>query len=146
MLLCTITAPTDGSTFNENANFGWASLAGKTGTTNDTHDSWFVGVDGREVTTIWVGRDDNNPTGLTGSSGALRVYAEYLQQRPPQVLNIPLPDGIAMFGFQENSDGTLVLDCNNPYKVPIWDAAGTLSQECQKQADPLNWLKNIFEW
>jgi penicillin-binding protein 1B len=128
------------------ANFGWASLAGKTGTTNDTHDSWFVGVDGREVTTIWVGRDDNNPTGLTGASGALRVYAEYLQQRPPQVLNIPLPDGITMFGFKESSDGTLELDCKNQYQVPIWDKAGTMSQECKKQADPLNWLKNIFEW
>jgi len=53
-------------------------LAGKTGTTNDTRDSWFSGFTDRLLTVVWLGRDDNKPTNLTGSSGALRVWADIM--------------------------------------------------------------------
>ncbi|MEM9622255.1 MAG: penicillin-binding protein 1B [Pseudomonadota bacterium] len=49
-------------------------VAGKTGTSNDNRDSWFAGFDNRQVAVVWVGRDDNAVTGLTGSTGALRVW------------------------------------------------------------------------
>ena len=57
------------------------TLAGKTGTTNDTRDSWFAGVTERLLTVVWLGRDDNKPINLTGSSGALRVWADIMQKR-----------------------------------------------------------------
>lgn len=99
--------------------FGWAALAGKTGTSNDNRDSWFVGVDGREVTTIWLGRDDNKPVNLTGSSGALRVYAEYLKQRIPERLELPWPREITTLGFKPTSDGGLEMNCRSDYKLPV---------------------------
>ncbi|USD32093.1 MULTISPECIES: penicillin-binding protein 1B [Vibrio] len=127
-----------------NSQFGWAALAGKTGTSNDTRDSWFVGVDGREVTTIWLGRDDNKPTKLTGSSGALRVYAEYLNHRIPEKLTLPWPKGISTLGFASTEQGSLQLDCDNSFKLPVWDANGVLKQQCDNQ--PTQWIKKIFSW
>ena len=54
--------------------FAKHGVAGKTGTSNDNRDSWFAGFDNRYVTVVWVGRDDNKVTGLTGTSGALRIW------------------------------------------------------------------------
>lgn len=127
-----------------NSQFGWAALAGKTGTSNDTRDSWFVGVDGREVTTIWLGRDDNKPTKLTGSSGALRVYAEYLKHRIPEKLTLPWPQGVSTVGFLKSAQGNLQLDCRNEFKLPVWDVDGNFKQQCDNQ--PAQWIKKLFTW
>ncbi|MBN7277423.1 penicillin-binding protein 1B [Vibrio cholerae] len=127
-----------------NAQFSSAALAGKTGTTNDNRDSWFVGVDGREVTTIWLGRDDNQPTKLTGASGALRVYAQYLTYRIPEKLQLPWPEGITTFGFAKQTQGGLKLDCDNAFKLPIWDNQQQLKQQCENR--PTEWIKKLFDW
>ena len=55
-------------------------LAGKSGTTNDTRDSWFAGYSGNYATVVWLGLDDNAITGLTGSSGALPVWSNVMKQ------------------------------------------------------------------
>lgn len=124
--------------------FAWAGLAGKTGTSNDSRDSWFVGVDGREVTTIWLGRDDNKPTKLTGSSGALRVYADYLKQRTPEQLLLPWPTGITTASFTHTPDGTLEFDCDGAVKLPVWDENGNIKKGCE--SPPKQWLKKLFQW
>jgi penicillin-binding protein 1B len=129
-----------------NKRFPSAGLAGKTGTSNDSRDSWFVGVDGREVTTIWVGRDDNKPTGLTGASGAQKVYSNYLAKRGAELLSLPWPSGITMIGFSPSQSGELILDCSNEFKLPIWDVDGQYQQACQKQESPSGWLKQLFRW
>jgi penicillin-binding protein 1B len=51
-------------------------VAGKTGTSSDTRDSWFAGFTGSYLAVAWVGYDDNRPTGLTGAAGALPVWAD----------------------------------------------------------------------
>ncbi|MFA0077407.1 penicillin-binding protein 1B [Vibrio artabrorum] len=124
--------------------FSSAGLAGKTGTSNDSRDSWFVGVDGRDVTTIWLGRDDNKPTKLTGSSGALRVYASYLKQRSPEPLLLPWPTGIVTTHFSRTPEGALEFDCDGSVKLPVWDESGNIKKGCESQ--PKQWLKKLFQW
>lgn len=56
--------------------------AGKTGTSNDQRDSWFAGYTGSHLAVAWVGRDDNQPTGLMGGTGALRVWSRLFLELP----------------------------------------------------------------
>jgi len=69
-------------------------LAGKTGTTDDYRDSWFAGFSGNYLTVVWVGRDDNKSTGLTGASGAARLWSKAMQEMPLQRLELPYHDDI----------------------------------------------------
>jgi penicillin-binding protein 1B len=55
------------------------AVAGKTGTTNDGRDSWFVGYSPNLLTLVWVGFDDGAPAGLTGAEGALPIWAEFMR-------------------------------------------------------------------
>ncbi|MGB1255041.1 MAG: penicillin-binding protein 1B [Thiolinea sp.] len=65
---------------------GWKRVAGKTGTTNDKKDSWFAGYSGQHVMTVWVGRDDNKPTRMTGGTGALRMWGDMMKVLPSKPL------------------------------------------------------------
>ena len=59
-------------------------LYGKTGTTNEDTDAWFIGFDDRLVVGVWVGRDDHTPIGPkeTGASAALPIWMEFMRKAP----------------------------------------------------------------
>ena len=123
--------------------FSSAKLAGKTGTTDNNRDSWFAGADGREVGVVWVGRDDNTSVRLTGSSGALRVYADYLARRQPLPLNIGWPPYITTVKYQRTENGSLQFDCNGNVSLPAWDKNGDLKAQCD-DSQPATWIKHMF--
>ena len=55
--------------------------AGKTGTTNDLRDAWFVGFTPELLTAVWVGFDDfSQPVGLTGAQAALPIWTEFMKR------------------------------------------------------------------
>ena len=62
--------------------------AGKTGTSNDSRDSWYAGYTGDHLAVIWVGNDKNESTGLYGATGAMRVWSRLFQKIPSKPLRI----------------------------------------------------------
>jgi penicillin-binding protein 1B len=72
------------------------TVAGKTGTTNDMRDSWFAGFSGDRVAVVWVGRDDNKPMGLSGSTGALRVWGDIMARIDNQPLGTEPPEEVVI--------------------------------------------------
>jgi penicillin-binding protein 1A len=54
---------------------------GKTGTTNDYTDAWFIGFDDNLVVGVWVGRDDHTPIGNkeTGAMAALPIWIDFMK-------------------------------------------------------------------
>ena len=70
--------------------FAQNGVAGKTGTSNDNRDSWFAGFDNSKLSVVWVGRDDNKPTELTGTSGAMQIWNEMTRVAGPDPLPAPL--------------------------------------------------------
>jgi penicillin-binding protein 1B len=70
-------------------------IAGKTGTTDNLRDSWFAGFSGDHLGVVWIGRDDNGVTGLTGASGALRVWRAMMEEIATSPLQPVAPETIA---------------------------------------------------
>ncbi|CBY86830.1 MULTISPECIES: penicillin-binding protein 1B [Haemophilus] len=91
-------------------------LAGKTGTTNESRDTWFVGIDGKNISTVWLGRDDNGETKLTGASGALQIYKDYLNRTNIEKLTITPPTTVKWVGINQYGDW----DCESYRTIPIW--------------------------
>lgn len=74
------------------------TMAGKTGTTDDMRDSWFAGFSGDKVAVVWVGRDDYQPMGLAGGTGALKVWGDFMLAIPNEPLPTVPPDGVVQAG------------------------------------------------
>jgi penicillin-binding protein 1B len=96
-----------------------AVIAGKTGTSNDRRDSWFVGYTADRIGVVWVGQDDNSPAGVTGSNAAMRVWANLFRQLPLQSVDLRMPDK-AHWLWADREQGLLTGEhCESAAQVPF---------------------------
>ncbi|MEO1850620.1 MAG: penicillin-binding protein 1B [Psychrobacter sp.] len=98
------------------------NLAGKTGTTNDYRDAWFAGYSGNYVSVVWVGRDDNKPIGLSGGTGALPVWVDYMKRLKLTPVALPEPEGIEWLWLENNSGKLSNERCANARYLPVMSA------------------------
>ncbi|MGL5039294.1 MAG: penicillin-binding transpeptidase domain-containing protein, partial [Aeromonas sp.] len=108
----------EGTARSLSAKFPGAIMAAKTGTTNELRDSWFAGIDNNELVSVWVGRDDNTPAGLTGSSGALQLFSGYMGQRGVNSLGLKMPKGVNWANFSRATGVHVLNGCPRSLQVP----------------------------
>ncbi|MGB0937032.1 MAG: penicillin-binding protein 1B [Colwellia sp.] len=120
-------------------------VAGKTGTSNDLRDSWFVGYDSKHLVTTWLGHDDNTPTGLTGSSGALVLFSDFMKRNG--VVHKPYikPAGVEKVLFEKATGNAVTEKCKNTVRYPAISAGITPSDKCLESKSVIgSWFDKVF--
>ncbi|MDA7089141.1 penicillin-binding protein 1B [Pseudomonas sp. SA3-5] len=119
------------------------ALAGKTGTSNDSRDSWFAGFSQDLLAVVWLGRDDNGPTPLTGASGALQVWTDFMIKADPLPLDMPLPDNVVQAWVNAASGQGSDPSCPNAVQMPyIRGSEPVPGQACGIQAP----VDSVMDW
>jgi penicillin-binding protein 1B len=95
------------------------NLAGKSGTTNDTRDSWFAGYSGNYLAVVWLGLDDNAVTGLTGSSGALPVWTNVMARLRQKPVNLAQPDSVQWQWLDRSTGYLSAQGCSGAVYIPL---------------------------
>ncbi|MDX2368405.1 MAG: penicillin-binding protein 1B [Colwellia sp.] len=122
-------------------------VAGKTGTSNELRDSWFVGFDAKNLVTTWLGKDNNKTTGLTGSSGALLLFTDFIKKQGVVNKSSSQPDAIAMTVFEAQTGNAVTSHCANTVTYPAILAGISVSKGCLKErTDGQSWLEKLFSF
>jgi penicillin-binding protein 1B len=119
--------------------------AGKTGTSNDLRDSWYVGYDNKHLVTTWIGKDNNTPTGLTGSSGALVLFADFMKRQGVVNKVNKKPEGIFVTLFERDTGNAVTADCQNTVMYPAVKKNTQTVLGCLKnKVDHRSWFEKVF--
>ena len=129
-------------------------LAGKTGSTNELRDSWFVSFDQQHLVTVWLGSDNNQSIGLSGATGALPVAGDFWQRIPPTALDAQQPSELTEGAFDPATGTAVSLDCSGVYRLPTYQYTAPGRHHCAAgQADETDdseseqrrsWWERIF--
>ncbi len=119
------------------------NLAGKTGTSNDSRDSWFAGFSQDLLSVVWLGRDDNGPTPLTGATGALQVWTGFMRKADPLPLDMPMPDNVTQAWVDRQTGLGSASGCPNAVQMPyIRGSEPAPGSACGIQAP----VESVMDW
>jgi penicillin-binding protein 1B len=87
--------------------------AGKTGTTNDLRDAWFVGFTPELLAVVWVGLDDNQVLGLSGSQAAVPIWTAFMKRALAGRPNVPFapPPGVVQLEIDRDTGHLALPTC-----------------------------------
>jgi len=122
-------------------------VAGKTGTTDDLRDSWFAGFTGNRLAVVWLGRDDNKPAGLTGASGALKVWGDTVDAMGAEPLMLNAPDSIDWHWIDRDSGLTSHKLCADAVQLPfVRGSEPAAAPPCVEGAigSTVDWIKGVL--
>jgi penicillin-binding protein 1B len=95
------------------------TVAGKTGTSDDLRDSWFAGFTNDHLVVAWLGADDNRPIGLTGSTGAARIWAGLMGALEPVSYDAPRPESLDDTWVDYLTGEPSAARCADAVKLPL---------------------------
>ncbi len=95
------------------------ALAGKSGTSNDQRDSWFAGYGGDYSGVVWMGHDDNTPTEITGSRGALEFWARIFAKINTTSLRFNAPANVRYAPVNMLTGNRIEETCSNATLLPF---------------------------
>ena len=123
-------------------------VAGKTGTTNGLRDSWFAGFSGDYLAVFWVGRDDNLPANLSGSSGALNLWARLMQRIAKKPLYLTPTSAIEPVWVDTDNWRRTTASCEHAVQFPfIKGSAPTDISQCGvRNFDPIDTIEPVKSW
>ena len=92
--------------------------AGKSGTTNDLRDAWFVGLTPELLTVVWVGLDDNTPVGLSGTQAALPIWTAFMTRAMAGRPNTQFqpPEGISFVDIDRDTGKLATPSCPRVFR------------------------------
>jgi len=104
-------------------------IAGKTGTTDDEYDLWFVGFTPEIVAVVWVGYDEPRPIGVPSSRGALPIWADFLAEVSGGSVRgiFAKPSGVEKIEIDPKSGARAFAGC--PERRPEFFLEGTAPEE-----------------
>ena len=124
-------------------------LAGKTGTTDDRRDSWFAGYSRDTLAVVWMGNDDNSPTRYSGSTGALRIWTDFMKKRPLKSLRVPQGENIVFYGIDTHTGLQGGDGCTDIVSIPfIKGSEPEQTAPCVKKAankGVVDWFKALWD-
>ena len=127
--------------------------AGKTGTTNDLKDAWFLGYTPEYVTGVWVGFDDGRPMGRyeTGSRAASPIWLKFMEEalKGKPVKSFTIPDGVVFAKIDPESGGLAPPDAKNAvfecFRVGTEPTNEIVNEEIKDDETPLDFFKTDLE-
>ncbi|MGH7279189.1 MAG: PBP1A family penicillin-binding protein [Candidatus Rokuibacteriota bacterium] len=127
------------------------AIAGKTGTTNDARDAWFVGYSSRLLTLVWVGFDATDTHGLSAAEAALPIWTDFMRQAgevyPVEQAFVP-PPGITFTDVDPTTGRLATVFC--PIRAPEAFLTGTEPQACDEHGGPVEqmteWWRRFRDW
>jgi penicillin-binding protein 1B len=99
------------------------TVAGKTGTSDDLRDSWFAGFTNEHLAVAWIGYDDDRPTGLTGATGAGKIWARVVGALEAGSYSAPAPDSLETVWVDYLTGEPSAARCEDAVALPL-PAAG----------------------
>ncbi len=120
------------------------NVAGKTGTTDNLRDSWFAGFSDNQLAVAWIGRDDNASTGLTGSSGALRLWTDLFRHIDINSLSQSPPDGVIKLWVDAKSGALSGKNCLGAVELPFIKGSEPTEKAQCKTAGFIEQIKRFF--